>query len=248
MKISFLPEVVNPTGSTSFPIVDSSGESKKVQLSTLEGFSGAGTIANVFAGNNLTLNPSPASTSSVANFYFPGAIFPFPDTNIPDGWLLCNGQAVSRTVYADLFEAVGITYGSGDNRSTFNLPDLRGRTIFGREVMGGVASSGRLTNSIVGNVNGSVLGAVGGEDRHTLTSVEASIRSHTHSFSATTTIFSGRQVVDNRSSGPSTSSPGIGYCCVNMSYEFVTLAASDSSATPHNNLPPLVFLNWVIKY
>jgi microcystin-dependent protein len=42
------------------------------------------------------------------------------------GWLYCNGAAVSRTTYADLFAVIGTTYGVGDNSTTFNLPDLRG--------------------------------------------------------------------------------------------------------------------------
>lgn len=46
--------------------------------------------------------------------------------NNPSGWLLCNGYAASRTTYADLFNKIGTTYGSGDGSTTFNLPDLRG--------------------------------------------------------------------------------------------------------------------------
>lgn len=44
----------------------------------------------------------------------------------PTGWLLCDGAAVSRTTYADLFTALGTTFGSGNGTSTFNLPDFRG--------------------------------------------------------------------------------------------------------------------------
>lgn len=42
---------------------------------------------------------------------------------IPDGYLLCNGAAISRTTYADLFKAIGTIYGSGDGSTTFNLPN-----------------------------------------------------------------------------------------------------------------------------
>jgi microcystin-dependent protein len=45
----------------------------------------------------------------------------------PTGWLLCNGAAVSRTTYADLFAVIGTTYGSGNGSTTFNIPDFRGR-------------------------------------------------------------------------------------------------------------------------
>lgn len=49
----------------------------------------------------------------------------------PSGWLKANGAAVSRTTYADLFAQIGTTFGAGDGRTTFNLPDLRGEFIRG---------------------------------------------------------------------------------------------------------------------
>lgn len=54
-----------------------------------------------------------------------GAIFPFAGTAAPSGYLQCNGAAVSRTTYASLFAAIGITWGNGDGSSTFNIPDLQ---------------------------------------------------------------------------------------------------------------------------
>ncbi len=51
--------------------------------------------------------------------------------NIPVGWLHCHGQAVSRTVYAALFAAIGTVYGSGDGSTTFNVPDFRGSFLRG---------------------------------------------------------------------------------------------------------------------
>ena len=44
-----------------------------------------------------------------------------------EGWLLCNGQAVSRTIYSELFATIGTTYGNGDGSTTFNVPDYRGK-------------------------------------------------------------------------------------------------------------------------
>lgn len=60
-----------------------------------------------------------------------GTIVPFIGLVAPDGWLLCEGQAISRTAYSDLYQMVGTTYGSGDGSTTFNIPDLRGRFIEG---------------------------------------------------------------------------------------------------------------------
>lgn len=47
----------------------------------------------------------------------------------PDGWLFCTGQAVDRTVYANLYALIGTTFGAGDGVTTFNLPDLRNRVV-----------------------------------------------------------------------------------------------------------------------
>ena len=52
-----------------------------------------------------------------------GMIVPFSGTQVPDGFLICDGSAISRTLYSDLFAAIGTTYGSGDGSTTFNLPN-----------------------------------------------------------------------------------------------------------------------------
>ena len=54
-----------------------------------------------------------------------GSILAFGGSSAPSGWLLCQGQAVSRTTYAELFSAIGTSFGTGDGSATFNLPDLR---------------------------------------------------------------------------------------------------------------------------
>jgi len=61
-----------------------------------------------------------------------GGITPFAGSSAPTGWLLCDGTAVSRTTYATLFGIVGTAYGVGDGSTTFNLPDLRGRSTVGK--------------------------------------------------------------------------------------------------------------------
>lgn len=60
-----------------------------------------------------------------------GTIAHFGMATAPAGWLKANGAAVSRTTYAALFLAVGVTYGAGDGSTTFNLPDLRGEFVRG---------------------------------------------------------------------------------------------------------------------
>lgn len=58
-----------------------------------------------------------------------GMISFFANSSPPSGWLRCDGSAVSRTTYSDLFAAIGTLYGAGDGSTTFNIPDLRGEFI-----------------------------------------------------------------------------------------------------------------------
>ena len=60
-----------------------------------------------------------------------GTVFPFAGITAPEGFLLCNGQEVSRFTYARLYEIIGDTYGTGDGSTTFNVPDYREVTLVG---------------------------------------------------------------------------------------------------------------------
>lgn len=111
-----------------------------------------------------------------------GAIIDYAGSSAPDGWLLCYGQAVSRATYADLFSAIGTTYGAGDNSTTFNLPDKRGRVSAGKDDMGG-SSANRLTDQS-GGLDGDTLGDTGGAETVTLALTE--IPSHDHGGSTST--------------------------------------------------------------
>lgn len=103
-----------------------------------------------------------------------GSIQAFAGTTAPTGWFLAFGQAISRATFADLFAVIGTTYGVGDGSTTFNLPDLRGRTIAGVDNMGGSAAS-RLTTGTSG-ITGTSLGATGGDER---------VHQHSHANTAT---------------------------------------------------------------
>lgn len=136
---------------------------------------------------------------SVASIVPPGSIIGYAGSVIPTGWLLCYGQAVSRTTYAALFAAIGTTHGAGDGTTTFNLPDARDRSLLGRGNMGGVAA-GIITVAGSG-LNSSTLGAKGGSEKHILTSTQLPIHNHsialgaggdhTHSVSGTVSGLSG---------------------------------------------------------
>ncbi|RCK32028.1 hypothetical protein TH9_15150 [Thalassospira xiamenensis] len=72
-----------------------------------------------------------------------GSVTAFAMPTPPEGWLVCDGSAVSRTEYADLFATIGTVWGHGDQIATFNLPDLRGEFVRGFDDGRGV-DAGRL--------------------------------------------------------------------------------------------------------
>ena len=87
-------------------------------------------------------------------------IVSWTDSSIPSGFLECNGTAVSRTTYADLFAVIGTTYGVGDGSTTFNLPDLQDNVPVGKSGSKPLASTGGAnTVTSTGNVGGSTANA-----------------------------------------------------------------------------------------
>lgn len=95
-----------------------------------------------------------------------GSIALFSGSSIPTGYLLCDGSALSRVVYAELFDAIGTAWGAGDGETTFNLPDLTDKTVWGGDssAVGGYKESG-LPN-ITGQFRG-LYPSYGGSDDST---------------------------------------------------------------------------------
>ena len=95
-----------------------------------------------------------------------GEIAFFASSTPPSGWLKANGAAVSRTTYAALFAAIGTTFGAGDGRTTFNLPDLRGEFLRGLDEGRNIDRGRRLgtaqgdaIRNITGKLDGSAMGS-----------------------------------------------------------------------------------------
>ena len=80
-----------------------------------------------------------------------GVIEAFAGVNAPAGWLFCDGSAVSRVQYPELFSALSTTFGSGDGSATFNIPDLRGRMPFGKGTHSDVATLGNNEGASLAN-------------------------------------------------------------------------------------------------
>lgn len=118
---------------------------------TSTGFSHqASQISVSVAGTSVGAWTSSGYTGAVASGVPVGTVVSFMGSSAPSQWYLCFGQAVSRTTFSALFAVIGTTYGVGDGSTTFNLPDLRGRQLFGLDNMGGSAAS-RLTSTYFGS-------------------------------------------------------------------------------------------------
>ena len=111
------------------------------------------TIKATFPNINAAVTATPAALNAATSFDMPLEYIVFAGSSSPTGFLFCDGSAVSRSTYADLFAIISTTYGVGDGSSTFNLPDIRGRVVAGKE------ASANLLTSAVGGLNGNTLGA-----------------------------------------------------------------------------------------
>ena len=162
-------------------------------------------------------------------------IVPWSSASVPSGFLECNGAAVSRTTYADLFAIISTTYGAGDGSSTFNVPDLQDNVAVGKSNNKSLASTGGAnTVTSSGNIGGSTANA---------SLSTAQLASHNHSQGAAPNVFGNPAgpasvaVVNNNSNTGSTGS-GQGHSH-NMSANF--------SGNATSVLQPYLTIIYVIK-
>jgi microcystin-dependent protein len=187
-----------------------------------------------------------ASKISADVSFSSGMVMPYAGSaGAPTGWLLCYGQEVSRVTYADLYTAIGTTYGVGDGSTTFALPDLRGRVIAGQDDMGG-ASANRLTSAL----NGDTLGATGGTEDVTLTAAQSGLPAHTHTTDLVTV---------NTGSGSNSAKTGYYHTSLGASgqdpiastqttrSEVSNSNTTQDASSSHSNVQPTAILNYIIK-
>ena len=174
-----------------------------------------------------------------------GAIIAFAGSDAPEDWLLCDGDAVSRTEYKALFDVIGEAYGGGDGNTTFNLPDLRGRFPLGLDNMGGT-SADRVTAAEADSLAGS-----GGTETHTLVIGEMPEHSHgvDHAYNDTNSGYGtiaayhvGSNTILTSAANEDAQTPGDSSDTVGGF--FIKNRGGGSS---HNNMPPYLSLNYIIK-
>jgi microcystin-dependent protein len=164
-----------------------------------------------------------AQQNTLASYAMPtGSVTAFAGSTAPTNFLLCDGTAVSRTTYAELFALISTTYGAGDGSTTFNVPNLKGRMPVGRDST---------------QTEFDALAETGGAKTVTLTTAE--LPSHTHVVMDTAGFFpvatditfaAGATGFYNRGAGTS-----------------ILRADPTGGGGAHNNLQPYLVLNYIIK-
>ncbi|PKO58112.1 MAG: phage tail protein [Betaproteobacteria bacterium HGW-Betaproteobacteria-18] len=192
-----------------------------------------------------------------------GAVMAWTTATAPQGWLECNGSAVSRTTYANLYAVLGTQYGAGDGSTTFNLPDLRGRTIIGLDNMGGSAALRVAAATSLGQAAGAETHYhTGGAHAHALAN-------HTHvvnDFAPDVQIpRSGWGITYTTAVGALAVTSGDGYTFNPDNRDMLPftdtvhglgtgggIGSSDSggavSTSTSSSMNPYIALNWIVKY
>ena len=128
-----------------------------------------------------------ANLQDITNRSEVGTIKPWGKATAPAGYVLCDGSAISRTTFADLFAVIGTTYGTGDNSTTFNVPNLTGKFPQGKDGSNNLGTTGganTVTVSVTNNqgvANNQAVSVTGSISNTSLTT--AQLASHTHTSS-----------------------------------------------------------------
>jgi microcystin-dependent protein/cytoskeletal protein CcmA (bactofilin family) len=210
------------------------------ELSTLN-VSGITTINNTLKAQEVHQQ---YASNSFALLVPTGSVITYAGTSAPNGWLICDGSAVSRVTYANLFTTVSTLYGTGNGSTTFNLPDLRSKLPIG------AGQGSGLTNRVIATTGGQE--SITNVPAHTHTGTTNSNGDHTHTVSNTVqkSGFNTPDGLDNESGGgaeidtintisTTTSTNGA------HTHTFTTNSTGNASVDVMN---PFLVLNYIIKY
>ena len=212
-----------------------------------------------------------ANLQDIVNRSEVGAIKPWTKSTAPDGYLLCDGAAVSRTTFADLFAVVSTTYGSGDGSTTFNVPNLQGKMPQGFDGntynLAGTGGANTVTVAVTNNqaatnaTNQSVT-ITGSISNTSLTTAQLASHSHTQSLGSENVqpSQSGNEQKPTRGSRGSNNTESTGNAGSGTGHNhshtlsgtltgnITTSLTGSVTAAGTNSFSPFVVVNYIIKH
>lgn len=255
LRISQLSTVPAPVPLTAKLPVVIGGATRVVNLSSFLNSVTGGTVTSISAGPGVKLSPNPITTTGTISFDLPGLILPYGGISSPEGWVFCNGASYPIDgVYSDLFGVVGYLYGgSGSN---FSVPDLRGRIPIGKADDNSSPSAIEGATFDVGNHYS--LASSGGRENHLLAFNQVAVKDHGHSASGSMTVFGDCDDTacwdDPNCSPPECFSDNNIHGEVAIGSRQSSTSTTDTlalygvnAASPHNNMPPGLIINYIIK-
>lgn len=209
---------------------------------------GAGWVADALFIPDGSITAAQLSAAISGTFMQTGSIIPWPTAaSTPAGYLDCDGSAVSRTTYSELFDVIGTEYGSGDGSTTFNLPDYRGVFLRGFDDGAGndpdAASRTDRGDGTTGDAVGTAQGHAIDEHSHDAGTLVGANHQHDYTrFSSTTTI--------DEAAGPyqsqTTSNVWQGTSTQNTVNEGVTINGSTDTTGGNETRPINISVRWLI--
>lgn len=181
---TYINSLVSSNPPQSDSLTQAAGHLRLIKSTLLNSFPN---ITGECSATHTELNGAGAAFTA-GSFVPAGAIIPYAGASAPTGYLLCYGQALSRTTYATLFTAISTNWGTGDGSTTFNVPDLRDRMLVGKANMGGTDAA-IIDSLLTSTTLGATYDGEGAID--TITLSEANIPAHTHSIDISGTTGSG---------------------------------------------------------
>lgn len=232
-----------PNGQTGYLYCDGTDCHQAVTALNNAVLTGTPTAPTAAFGTNTT---QVATTAFVQQAGLTGEIKMWPTAVAPNGYLLCNGQAVSRATYAALFAVIGTVFGAGDGSTTFNIPNYTDRMPVGSGGSYALASVGGSADAIVVSHTHVATAASNGAHTHTITDPG---HTHTvqHSGPGTPYAQSGGGEFNQGNSTSSSSTTGITINSAGAHIHDITVNSTGSSGVGAN-LPPYLAMSFIIKH
>ena len=211
-------------------------------------------------GTGATTAAGARANLGLGTFLVPtGSVIMWPSNTSPTNWKICNGDAISRVTFVDLFSLIGTTFGVGDGSTTFNIPDYRDRMPFGAGAVAIGATGGSANAVVVSHNHGGVTGNQSVNHTHTVSGTTGNNSiDHVHAYNKVDSVGTGGNITISEGTSWSFTSGETSGQNANHTHTFSATTANNSVDHTHSiatdgvsgtnaNLPPYLGINFIIK-